>query len=436
MEKSEDGLKRVIGVTGLAASVVNLTIGVGIYALPAIIALQLGPAAVMGYVLCALMFVTIILCYVEIGSRVKTPGGSYAYVECAFGPFAGFIINWLFFFGWGILGDAAVMNIIADSLAVLFPFFSHPAMRVFLFLILLTLMIYLNIRDARQSIRIVKFITVIKLIPLFALIMFGIGHIQFSNLKWEQLPSLQSFGATALILFFAFAGFESSLSVSGEIKDPKRTVPRAILLGGILVVAIYILIQTVMQGILGAQVSEFKDAPLAAVAEKIIGSTGTIVILIAAAISGAGLVNGDILASSRLLYAGANDGLYPKFLGKIHPKFQTPYWAIITYAMLIFILSVSGGFKQLAVLASGTLLIIYLAVILSMIKLRMTKDAGTERTYKVPGGLIIPGIAIAAIIYVLSNLTLEEVISLLIFISVLCLIYFVMKKLQTKTAVL
>src|SRR6188768_2225754 len=114
---NQEGLKRVIGVTGLALTVVNFSIGAAIYALPALIGIQLGAASVFGFVLCGLMFAAIMLCYVEIGSRVKTSGGSYAYVEKAFGPFAGFIVNWLFFFGWGILSDAAVMNIVTDSLS-------------------------------------------------------------------------------------------------------------------------------------------------------------------------------------------------------------------------------------------------------------------------------------------------------------------------------
>lgn len=433
IKTTDEGLKRVIGVPALAAAVVNLSIGSGIYVVPAVICIQLGAAGVIGYLLCALMFAAIILCYVEVGSKVKTTGGSYAYVEAAFGPFSGFIINWLFFFGWGILSDAAVMNLVADSLSVIFPVLSHPLIRTLLFFLLLGLMVFVNIRDVKKSVRFVTFFTVIKLIPLFAIIIFGFSHVQLSNLKIEHLPSLKSFGDTALILFFVFAGFESSLSVSGEIKNPRRTVPRGILWGGVTVFVIYVLIQTVVQGVLGAQIQEFKNAPLAAIAEKVAGSVGIIILLFAAAISGLVALNGDILASPRLLFAGAKDGLFPKFLGKVHPRFGTPYWAVVIYALLIFIFSVSGGFKQLAVLASGALLIIYLGVVLALIKFRMKKNDDAEKSFKVPGGLIIPCIAIAAIIYVLSNLSLQEILSLLIFIAVLCVIYFIMKKWQKKS---
>src|SRR6185295_18750802 len=153
---------------------------------------------------------------------------------------------------------------------------------------------------------------------------------------------------------------------------------------------IYVLIQIVTQGVLGAQLIEFKDAPLTGVAGKIAGSTGVSLLIFAAAISGLGSVNGDVLASPRLLYAGAKDGLFPKFLGKIHSRFETPFMAIIIYSVLIFIFSVSGGFKQLAVLASGGLLLIYLSVILATIKLRKKKKVVTEKTFRVPGGLLIP----------------------------------------------
>ena len=137
IKNTDEGLKRVVGVPGLAATVVNCTIGAGIYALPAIVGIQMGAAGILGYLVCSVMLVAIMLCYVEIGSRVTASGGSYAYVEAAFGPFAGFIINWLFFLGWGILGSAALMNVIADTLSVLFPIFSNPLFRAFLFFILL-----------------------------------------------------------------------------------------------------------------------------------------------------------------------------------------------------------------------------------------------------------------------------------------------------------
>jgi basic amino acid/polyamine antiporter, APA family len=429
-ETTEEGLKRVVGVSGLALAIVNCTIGAGIFALPAIVGIAMGAFGVFGYIFCGILLATIMLCYAEIGSRVTTSGGSYTYVEAAFGDFAGFIINCLFFFGWGILGSAALMNVIADSLAVLFPVFANPVIRGFFFFVLIGFMVMINIRGAKQGIGFVKGITLIKLLPLLGIIIFGFSQVKAANLQWENIPSVKTFGDTALILFFAFAGFETSLGVSGEFKNPKRTVPLGILLGGIVLLIVYMLLQTVTQGVLGAGMASYKDAPLAAVAEKIIGPAGATILLITAAISCFGSVSADIMATPRSLFAAANDGLFPKFLGKVHPAFATPYLALITYGALIFIFSISGGFKQLAILASAAILLVYLTVILATIKLRMKNQDASEKTFRAPGGLVTPFIGIVAIIWLLTSLSKWEILSTIIFITVVCVIYFIMKKFQ------
>ena len=434
--KTEEGLKRVIGVSGLSLNIINGTIGAGIFALPAIVSMALGGFAIFGYLFCGIMMAAIMFCYAEIGSHVTSSGGSYAYVEAAFGSFAGFVINWLFFFGFGILGDAAIINIVADSLAVIFPVFKSLWVRGLLFFILIGFMVLVNVRGAKQGVGFVKFITIVKLLPLIAIIIFGFSDIKTANLHWGNLPSFNTFGNTILVLFFAFLGFESALNVSGEIKNPKRTIPLSILIGGLLVLIVYLLLQTVTQGILGANMEAVKNAPLAAVAEKIIGPVGGIILLIAAAISCFGNVSGDLLLMPRLLFAGANDGIFPKFLGKVHPRFATPYWAIITYGVLIFIFSISGGFKQLAILASAAILIIYLAVILATIKLRKKKPAGAEKGFRMPGGLTIPFIAIVAIVWLLTSLTKWEIGSTMIFIVVICVIYLVMEKYKKRKTIL
>ncbi len=432
IEKTNEGLKRVVGVSGFALTIVNFTIGAGIFVLPTIVGIAMGAFGIFSYLFCAIMLATIMLCYAETGARITTSGGSYAYVKAAFGDFPGFIINWVFFFGWSVLSDAALLNIIADSLAVIFPDFLNPWLRGLFFFVLLGFIVLLNIRGAKQGVNFIKMVTIIKLLPLAAIIIFGFSHIKMANLHWEHIPSINTFGNTALVLFFAFAGFESALSLSGEIKNPKRTVPLGILLAGSLVLVIYILLQTVTQGVLGSQLVAVKDAPLAAIAEKIIGPVGGTMLLLTAAFSCFTAVSGDILSAPRVLFAGANDGLFPKFLSKVHPKFATPYWAIISFASFIFILSISGGFKQLAILASAAILLIYLSVILATLKLRMKKQDAAEKTFKVPGGLIIPFIGIASIVWLLTSLTKWEILSTIIFIAAISVIYFVMKKYKKK----
>jgi APA family basic amino acid/polyamine antiporter len=429
---SDKELKRVVGVTGLSLNIINLTVGAGIFVLPAIVGVELGAFSVFAYVFCGIMMAAIMLCYAEIGTRVTTTGGSYAYVVAAFGEFPGFIVSWLAVFGWSILGSAALLNIIADSLAVVFPVFLNPWLRGLFFFVLLTFLVLTNIRGAKEGVAFIKWITIIKLLPLIAIVIFGFSLIDSGNLHWEHLPSLNTFGNTTLILFFAFAGFETALGASGEIKNPQRTIPLGIMLGGAVILILYLLLQTVTQGVLGISMESVQDAPLAAVAESIIGPLGGTILLIAAAISCFGAVSSDVLNTPRILFAGAKDGLYPKFLGKIHSKFATPYWSIICFAALIFLFSVSGGFKQLAILASAAILLIYLFVILATIKLRRKKQDVSEKTFKMPGGLLFPFIGIGSIVWLLSSLSKWEILSTLIFISAITLIYFAMKWMKKK----
>jgi len=424
--QTDEGLKRVIGVSGLSLAMINFTIGAGIFVLPAIVSMNMGTFGIFAYLFCGILMACVMLCYAEIGSRVTSSGGAYAYVKAAFGSFTGNIINWLNFFG-NVLSSAALMNIVADSLAVLFPVFSNALVRALLFFILIGFMMVMNVRGAKEGIGFVKLITIIKLLPLFAIIIFGLSYVKSSNLHWEHLPSVKIFGDTTLILFFAFIGFEGALGVSGEIKNPKRTVPFSILIGGLLLLAIYVLLQLVIQGVLGPQITAVKDAPLAAVAGKIIGPAGATILLITAAVSCFGNVSADILSTPRSLFAGAIDGMFPRFLGKVHPKFASPYMAIVVYASMIFIFSVSGGFKQLAILSSAFVLLIYLSVILSTIKLRRKKQELSEKSFRVPGGLIIPFIGIAAIFWLLTSLSKIEIFSAAIFIIMIVVLYFLTK---------
>lgn len=424
---STEGLKRVVGVSGLALTIVNGVIGSGIFALPALISMALGGFGIVAYIVCSIMLASIMLCYAEIGSKISSSGGSYAYVDAAFGNYFSFIINCLYFFGWGILGSAAVMNILADSLTVLFPSLSNSYFRAILFFVLIGFMVLMNVRGTKQGVGMVQLVTIIKLFPLLCIIVFGIAQIKAENLHWDKIPSIKSFGDTTLVLFYAFAGFETSLGVSGEFKNPKRTVPLGIFLGGTIILLVYMLLQMVTQGILGDQIVLYKDAPLAAVAEKLIGPIGATILLITATISCFGCVSADILATPRSLFAAANNGIFPKILGKVHPKFATPYWAIIVYGLSVFVFSISGGFKQLAVLASAAILLVYLAVILATIKMRNQQNESNEKTFKIPGGLLFPLIGIMAILWLISSLTQWEFISTTLFIACISIIYILTK---------
>lgn len=430
----EEKLKRVIGIPALTLSFITAMIGGGIFALPGTVGGALGMYGLFNYLSCGFLISIVMFCYVELGSRITSSGGTYAYVEAAFGPFIGYVVNWMYFFGWGIIGSAALLNIGVSSIASLFPFFEHPAPRCLLFLGLTMCLITLNVAGAKQGVGVVKVITIAKLLPLIGLIVFGFSHVRPGNLQFGPLPGYAAFSDTALILYFAFAGFETALGASGEIKSPERSIPVSICIAGAIVMIFYLLLQTLAQGVLGNKLAFFKDAPLAAVANQIIGPVGATVLLVCSTVSSVGNVSLDVLCTPRSLYAGANDGLFPKFLGKVHPRFATPHLAIIVYGVLIFIFAISGGFDQLAILANGIILLVYVTIILATVKLRNQTAPETGKTFRMPGGLITPIIGLIGITWLLSRMHKKEILATFAFIAIVCVLYLAQAWIKRKKA--
>jgi amino acid transporter len=424
-EKTEEGLKREIGIRSLALAIINITIGSGIFVIPAIIAEGLGATAIAAYFVCGLLIFLIALCFADVGSKTTVSGGPYIYIETAFGPFAGFLANNIYWIGGCIFSDAAIANALADTLKYFFPFLENELYRALFLFIVFGLLALLNIRSVKNGVRFIEFTSLAKLIPLVVLVIVGAHFVSTQNLRWVTAPTIGNIGAASLLLFFAFLGLEGPLSNGGEIKEPKRTVPMGIFLGVASVLILYMGIQLVTQGVLGNTIAAHKDAPLAAVADIAFGKSGTVIIIAVTALAILGSLGGEILSIPRILFAGARDGFLPKPLAKLHPRFFTPYIAIAFYAASGFLLSISGGFKQLATIASASVLIIYLGVVLAAIKLRK-KNTAEEKTFRVPGGIIVPLLASAGIIWLLCSLTKAELIGITIFIAVFSGIYLLM----------
>ncbi len=422
---TEEGLKREIGLIGLTSNIINTVIGAGIFVLPAIVSEGLGAAGMLAYLFCGFLIAIVMMCFAEVGSKVTVTGGAYAYIEAAFGRYFGFLTTNLFIFGASLMATAAVANAIADTLSYFIPTLTGQSSRIVFFLALFSVLTAINVIGVKQGITLVKLATLAKLTPLLLLICLGITHVKFENLTWTTFPALTDFGKVSLVLFFAFQGAENSLSVSGEVKSPNKTIPKSILLSITLILIIYISIQLIAQGVLGNSLAGFKKAPLAEVAKAIVGPFGASIMIIGAAVSMFGYLSSDILNMPRVLFRSAVDNVIPiKPLAKVHTKYATPYISIIIFTALGCFFSITGEFKQLAILSTSSVLLIYLGVALAVIKLKAKPDASS---FKIPGGLAIPIIAIIVIIWFLTNLKLKECVSMLIFIAALSVVYFVLK---------
>src|SRR5258708_5975022 len=226
-ERAEAQLVRAIGIPALTANIVNSTIGAGIFVLPALVAKGLGPAAPLAFIACALAMILFVTCFAVAGSRVSLTGGLYAYVEVAFGRYVGFLASVLY----GITAIAAVAgvgNVLVNSIAGLVPSAGNPVIRVVLMLLVYGSLVIINIRSVRAGAGAVTAVTLAKLLPLLIFVGAGIFFIHPANIGWPGWPGSKALGDSVLILIFAFVGVEVGLIPSGEVKNPARTVPRAI----------------------------------------------------------------------------------------------------------------------------------------------------------------------------------------------------------------
>ncbi len=434
MEVQEEGLKRTIGLWGLSANIVNIVVGAGIFVIPALVAESIGAASIIAYLICGVLITLIMLCFAEAGSKVTNSGGGYTYVESAFGRYPAFLIA-VFYIVGGFLADATVANALVDIVGASFPVFAGETMRLLFLFLLFGFLAIINVIGIKQGIGLVKVLTVGKLLPLFVLIIFGWQDVTISNLAFEAGIDLKNLGETCLLLFFAFQGGDVGLIVGGEIKNPKKIIPRGIFIGIGSVLVIYILIQTITQGVLGDELQFYQEAPLAETARVILGSLGFTLLFVGAAISMFGNLSGEILNIPRILFAISRDRVIPtSFFAKIHRRFLTPYVAILAYAIAGFFIASIGGFRELVSIATAALLINYLGVVLSVIQLRRIKQASPEE-FTIPGGISVPVISAMIILYFLSNLEMHEIYGFLIFTAIISVLYLIFRWIRKKRIV-
>lgn len=419
----DEGLVRVIGTGALGLSVVNMVVGAGIFVMPGLVAAVIGPAAILSYLICSVTVALVFLCFAEVGSRVSRSGGAYAYVEEAFGPFVGFIASILFWFGYSALADAAITVIMVDSIAIVVPILGESIPRAVFIIALLTFLAAVNVRGVKAGVRLYIFNTLAKLVPLLLLLGAGLFVINIEYLAIPEWPSAASIGASTILLFYAFNGAESALNASGEIQNPSKTVPLGLLLGLGGILLLYVGLQTVAQGVLGPELANDTEAPLVAVATAVFGDWGGKMLIAGVVISIYSNLSGDMLGGPRVVFASSLDNNLPRFLGKVHPKYKTPHIAIIFFAVVIGVFALSGTFKYLAIVATGSLLLVDLGVILAVLRLRQRDGLPKDGEFRLPFGPVIPLLSCAIVGWLLLQVPLNEAATIVTLVGACAVIY-------------
>jgi amino acid transporter len=431
-ERSRDhGLLRAMGVFTFAAAITNEVVGSGIYRLPAVMATAAGTVAPYAYLACLIAMAAIVLCFSEAGSRVPTSGGPYGYVDAAFGPMPGFVAGVLVWFS-SVLACGGIAVALADTVGSAFPALTAPAPHIAIVVAVLGLMAFINIIGVDIAAKILGLATMIKLVPLFLFLIVGGGALLMGHGSAAPIvnPPTESFGAAAILAVFALTGMETPLAASGEVRDPARTVPRALLLAMISIGILYIAIQIVADRLLGAGLVGSK-APLADAlgtldprwrAPLLAGAFGSMLIWLGS----------DLLGAPRVLFAFARDGLLPAALGRVHTRWRTPYVAILTHFVLAVGLALTGTFENLAILSTLAIAPLYISVCAAAVMLRRGDVAILGRPLKVPG---LPAIALFGIVSMLGMIGLArpaEQIALAGLLGGGVILYYVMRAIQRR----
>ena len=392
----DEGLLRVIGPVGLTASIINVVIGGGIFALPAALALTLGPASPLAFLLGAGVMGLVTLSLARAGSRVARSGGVYAYAAEAFGPFPGFLAGVLFVIT-AVFSSAGVAAALADSLGLMVPALGRPTGRAIALLALYGVLTVVNLRGVANGVRLATVTAALKFGALLLFVALGSTLVRPENLAWTASVSFDALGRGVILAMFAFAGMEIALGASGEVRDPARTIPRALIWAMTFVLLLYVAIQLVAQGVLGPELASAR-APLAEALGR--GTpAGRTFILVLAVVSMFGWMAGDLLGSSRQFFAFGREGFLPGPLGAVHPVFHVPHVAIACYAAVSCLLAITGTFAGLAILASVAVMLLYLTCCAAAWWL--SRDSQ-------PMAWLVPLLASVGLLWVLSSATAKE----------------------------
>jgi amino acid transporter len=429
----EAALIKAVGFIALTAAVINIIIGSGIFKLPGSLASQLGAAAPWAFAAGAVAIVPIALCFAAAGSRVAATGGPYTYVANAFGEFPGFVAGALMWI-CNLASSAAVASALCDQLAAAMPALAATEARAALLLAIYALLIALNAFGVKLGSGAIVVLATIKLTPLFLFVVIGSFLVDWSAAPPVTWPGFAALGTSIVLVMFAYSGMETALIPSGEVNDPSRQVPRATLTAIAIVVAVYIGVQLVAQAAMGPALAGQK-APVAAAAGTL-WQPAFALLLATAMVSMLGFLQGNMLASARVPYALARDGLLPAALARITQRHRVPLVAVFAHGLIALALALSslaGGaaadaFAKFAIISGGANCMVYVGVCAAAWWLQHRGIAEHGTPFTMPGGPVVPFVSLVLMAFVLSTLTKEEWAAIGIALAVLVVMYFVVRR--------
>jgi len=418
--QTEADLVRGIRRWDLVAICINGIIGAGIFGLPSKVYALIGTYSLIAFVVCALVVALIILCFAEVSSRFEETGGPYLYAREAFQPAVAFEIGWLIWLA-RVTAFAANCNLLINYVSFFWLSATTPLWRALIIVAVVTVLALINLLGIRQAAIVSNAFTVGKLVPIILFIAAGLFFLNPQAYELGATPSTGDFSKSVLLLVYAFTGFEMATIPAGEVRDPQRSLPRALLIAILVVAVLYIMIQVVCVGTLPGLAQSQK--PLADAGAQFLGAAGGAIISAGAIISISGNLNILLLSGSRLPFAMAEQKQLPAVIGNIHRRFFTPYVSILITAGVMLFLTLKSSFLTALTISTIARLVTYGATCLALPWFRVRREA-PPAAFRLPGGTVIAILSLLLIVWLLLNSTLEEARAAALAAGVGLVIYF------------
>jgi len=429
--QTDEPLIRQMSVAGIWLLAVNGMIGAGIFGVPAGAAALTGIYSPLVFLGCGVLLMAVVLCFAEIASHFRGTGGPVLYLRTAFGPLAGFQAGWAFYIARAT-AFAANMNLLVASIA----FFWRPAedgvARIFLLALVVALLAAPNIASTRHGMRSLGVLTILKFLPLLAVAAVGLAWLEPEAFPvgTTPLPDYASFGTAALLVIYAFVGWESAVVPAGEARNPARDMPRALIFAMVVVTALYVVVQAVAVAVLPDLAQS--ERALVDVGAALFGPFGALLLTAAVVVSVGGNLAGTMVTAPRLTYALARDGSLPSWFGDVHPASRTPVKSIVFFSLLVFVLGVYGSFIWLAAMSALVRVLIYMACIGAMPRLRRHFGEVPD-SFRVPGGWVTAAGAFLVSGVLLIRVRPDAVLVTAVFLLAGALLYWWVRRAPTRT---
>jgi basic amino acid/polyamine antiporter, APA family len=386
-------LVRTIGRWSLTALMINTIIGSGIFGLPSVVSGRVGHWAPLAYLIAGVGMAIIAGCFGEVSSQFRETGGQYLYARATLGKFWGIQIGWMTWLS-RIAAASGTANLFTTYLGQVAPGATQPLPRALILSTLIVVLAAVNYVGVKSGARFSDFFTATKVLLLAAFVISGLVWMKMHGAV-QPVPLTHAIDArdwleAILVLVYAYGGFEAVLLATGEMRDPRRDAPFALLAGLAVVAVIYSLIQVVISRTLADPAATMK--PIAESAGHIFGPSAAAVIAVGALVSIYGYLSANMLHTPRLTFAMAERGEFPAIFGRIHARFKTPHFSILLYTALLLAFTLWGNFRWNITLSAIARLFTYSSVAVALLVLRR-RSPNTD-AFRLPAGQVLAVLAI------------------------------------------